>query len=115
MADKSINKSRRHAVRMMLASLASVPLINLVNIAAAQAEDLPHLDEDDPSAKALNYVHDASKANRVDKGGAPASEQFCHNCQFVQAAEGEWRPCALFPGKAVNENGWCMSWMPKAS
>ena len=69
MADKSINKSRRHAVRMMLASLASVPLINLVNIAAAQAEDLPHLDEDDPSAKALNYVHDASKANRVDKGG----------------------------------------------
>lgn len=114
MADKTTNESRRQAVRMMLAGLASVPLINLVNVAAAQAEDLPQLDESDPSAKALNYVHDASAANRVDKAGVPASEQLCKNCQFIQAEEGEWRPCALFPGKAVNENGWCISWMPKA-
>lgn len=115
MADKTINESRRHAVRMLLAGVASVPLINLVNMAAAQAEDLPQLSEDDPSAKALSYVSDASKANRTDKQGVAASEQFCHNCQFIQAAEGAWRPCALFPGKAVNENGWCMSWIPKAS
>ncbi len=115
MADKSISRSRRHAVKMMLASIASVPLVNLVNMAAAQAQELPHLSEDDPTAKALSYVTDASKANRVDKGGVAAGEQFCHNCNFIQAAEGEWRPCALFPGKAVNENGWCTSWMPKAS
>jgi hypothetical protein len=115
MPDKSINKSRRQAVRMVLASIASVPLINLVNVAAAQAEDLPHLSEDDPQAKALSYAHDATQANRVEKQGVAADEQFCHNCQFVQTAEGEWRPCLLFPGKAVNENGWCMSWGPKAS
>lgn len=115
MADKVINKSRRQAVQMMLAGVAAVPLLNLVNLAAAQAEDLPQLSEDDPTAQALNYVNDATQANRTDKSGVAASEQFCHNCQFIQAAEGAWRPCALFPGKAVNENGWCTSWMPKAS
>lgn len=115
MADKSISKGRRHAVKVMLASIASIPVVNLVHMVAAQAQELPQLSEDDPTAKALNYVHDASNADRVDKGGVAASEQFCSNCQFIQAAEGEWRPCALFPGKAVNENGWCTSWMPKAS
>ncbi|MGF1613127.1 MAG: high-potential iron-sulfur protein [Gammaproteobacteria bacterium] len=115
MAKTTINKSRRDAVKLMLAGMASVPLINLVHAAAAQAEDLPQLSEDDPSAKALNYVHDATAANRVDKGGTPASEQLCSNCQFIQAGEGEWLPCALFPGKVVNANGWCVSWMPKVS
>ena len=113
MADSSIKKSRRDVVRLMLGGLASVPLVNLVGWAAAEAQDLPHLTEDDPTAKALKYVADATKASRADKLGVAAGQQLCSNCQFVQAPAGAWRPCQLFPGKAVAEKGWCMSWAPK--
>ncbi len=110
-----LNKSRRDAVKLMLAGLAAVPVLNLVGMTSAQAADLPHVDEaNDPTAKALKYVSDATKATRVDKAGTPAANQHCANCQFIQAAEGEWRPCSLFPGKAVNANGWCASWTLKA-
>jgi hypothetical protein len=117
MSDKPMNKSRRDAVKLMLGGLAAVPLVNLVGIAAAQAEDLPHVDQaTDPTAIALKYHTDATKADRAAaaRPGLPPDQQFCHNCQFVQAASGEWRPCQLFPGKAVNENGWCASWTLKA-
>jgi hypothetical protein len=111
MSEKPMNKSRRDAVKLMLGGLAAVPVMNLVGMAAAYAEDLPHVDEaTDPTAMALQYKHDATQANRVDKAGTPAAEQHCANCQFLQAGEGDWRPCQLFPGKAVNVNGWCASW-----
>jgi hypothetical protein len=113
MTDRPIDASRRRAVQAMLGGLAAVPLMQLVGLAAAQAADLPQLAEDDPTAKALKYVHDATKAARADKGGVAADKQFCSNCMFIQAPSGAWRPCQLFAGKAVNENGWCMSWAPK--
>ncbi len=117
MSDKPMNKSRRDAVKMMIGGLASVPLVNLVGIAAAQAEDLPHVDPaTDPTAQALKYVAYATQADRAAaaRPGKPPEEQNCSNCQFVLADSGEWRPCSLFPGKAVNENGWCASWTLKA-
>jgi hypothetical protein len=116
MSDKPMNKSRRDAVKMMLGGLAAVPLVNLIGMAAAQAEDLPHVDPaTDPTAIALKYHDDATKADRAaaNRPGLPPDQQFCHNCQFVQADSGAWRPCQLFPGKAVNENGWCASWTHK--
>jgi hypothetical protein len=112
-----MNKSRRDAVKMMLGGLASVPLVNLVGIAAAQAQDLPHVDPaTDPTAQALKYVADATQADRAaaNRPDLPPEEQFCKNCQFVLADSGEWRPCSLFPGKAVHETGWCASWTLKA-
>jgi hypothetical protein len=114
MNEKIINKSRRDAVRLLLGGIAACPLLNLVNTMVARAGDLPHLGEDDPMAKALHYVNDAAKGNRTDKGGTPAGDQYCHNCRFVQADAGDWRPCQLFPGKAVNANGWCTSWTAKS-
>lgn len=117
MSDQSLNKSRRDAVKMMLGGLAAVPLMNLVGMPVAQAAALPHVDEaTDPTALALKYKHDATKADRAaaNRPGKPAAEQTCANCQFVQATEGEWRPCQLFPGKDVNANGWCASWTLKA-
>jgi hypothetical protein len=124
MSDKPINKSRRDALKVVLGGLATVPLMNLVGMAAAHAEDLPHVDPaTDPTAKALQYHEDATTAPRVKvedgkevavRPGAAWDEQFCHNCQFVLADSGEWRPCSLFPGKAVHETGWCASWTLKA-
>ncbi len=80
----------------------------------AVAQDLPHLTEDDAMAGTMKYTHDAST---VDAGSRtnPAADQNCANCALVQGDDGaEWRPCQIFPGKAVNAKGWCSVWAPKA-
>jgi hypothetical protein len=80
----------------------------------AHAADLPHLTEDDPMAQAMKYTHDASTVDPSARNN-PAPEQHCSNCALVQGNEGdEWRPCQIFPGKAVNAKGWCSVWAPKA-
>ncbi len=112
-----MNQSRRDAVKLMLGGLATVPLMNLVGMAAAHAEELPHVDPaTDPTAQALKYSANAADADRAGaaRPGLAPEEQHCANCQFVLADAGEWRPCSLFPGKAVSENGWCASWTLKA-
>jgi hypothetical protein len=79
----------------------------------AQAQDLPQLSEDDPMAQSLKYTHDASTVDASTRPN-PAPEQHCSNCQLVKGADGDaWRPCQLFPNKAVNANGWCSAWVPK--
>jgi hypothetical protein len=115
MSDKPMSQSRRDAVKLMLGGAVAVPFINLVGVSGAHAEDLPHVDaKTDPTAIALKYTDDATTATRPDKAGTPGAEQHCANCQFLQGAAGAYRPCSLFPGKAVSENGWCMSWTKKA-
>ena len=80
----------------------------------AKASDLPQLSEDDPMAKAMKYTHDASTVDPSMRNN-PAAEQNCANCALIQGEDGaEWRPCQIFPGKAVNANGWCSVWAPKA-
>jgi hypothetical protein len=80
----------------------------------AQASDLPHLSPDDPMAQAMKYTNDSSTVDPSTRNN-PAAEQHCSNCALVQGNEGdEWRPCQIFPGKAVNANGWCSVWAPKA-
>lgn len=37
--------------------------------------------------------------------------QFCENGNLIQSKQGDWRPCSIFPGKLVNENGWCKAWV----
>lgn len=79
----------------------------------AQAQ-LPRLEETDPLAAALGYRHDT---NAVDQSKYPnhKPDQRCDNCNLIQGAAGdEWRPCAIFPGKLVNANGWCTAWVKKA-
>ena len=80
----------------------------------AKAQDLPQLATDDPMASAMKYTHDASTVDAAARAN-PAAEQNCANCALVQGADGDdWRPCQIFPGKAVNANGWCSVWAPKA-
>lgn len=80
----------------------------------ARADDLPHLAEDDPMAKAMKYTHDASTVDAASRTNK-AAEQNCANCALIQGNDGdEWRPCQIFPGKAVSANGWCSVWAPKA-
>ena len=80
----------------------------------ALAQDLPQLTTDDLMAGAMKYTHDASTVDAAARAN-PAADQTCANCALVQGNDGdEWRPCQIFPGKAVNANGWCSVWAPKA-
>lgn len=115
MAKNDVDRGRRRAVKLAFASVVALPLASLARIRSAAAQDLPELSEDDPAAQGLMYHKEATEADRTDKGGTPAAEQFCYNCQFIGADSGELRPCALFPGKAVRENGWCSAWTLKVS
>jgi hypothetical protein len=76
------------------------------------AADLPHLDPNDATAKALSYTEDAASA-KANAAFKPASA--CANSQFFQgAAKDAYAPCTLFPGKAVNTKGWCAGYSKKA-
>ena len=103
---------RRTVLKTALAGLAALTAVGLAADAPAAGAP-PHLDEKDPLAVAMGYVHDATKvdANKVPqyKKGA-----HCANCLQLQGKDGDqWRPCNIFPGKAVNANGWCKVWVVK--
>ena len=83
-------------------------------IRTTYASDLPQLSEDDPMAKSMKYTHDASTVDPASRTN-PAADQKCANCALIQGdGDGSWLPCQIFPGKAVNANGWCSVWAPKA-
>lgn len=87
---------------------ATVATTGLSGIAAAG--DLARLEESDPTAKALSYVHDAKTADAAKR----ASSQYCYNCAlFAGDTDDEWAGCSIFPGKAVSGQGWCSVWAAK--
>lgn len=74
---------------------------------------LSPLNDDDPQAKALAYVNDATS---VDTAAQPRYEagQACANCALFMGAEGDERgPCSIFPGRLVSATGWCSVYAPK--
>ncbi len=109
-----INAERRRFMRALAGGAALAPVVLLGISAPAGAGDLPQLAADDPTAMALGYVEDTAN---VDKARFPqhTAEQKCSNCQLIQGEDGAaWRPCQIFPGKAVAADGWCSAWVKKA-
>ena len=104
MSHSDHDHSRRRFLRAGLLGAAAVPLTAVVG-RQAQAQDMPKLKESDPSAKVLNYVHDAA-----DAGSARGEGEICANCQLF-TDNGDWGPCSAFPGKLVNRDGWCSAYM----
>lgn len=91
---------------------AAVGTLVFGELTVAQAK-LTKVDEKDPQAVALGYVHDAKKvvpaSNPTYKPG-----QDCENCmQLVGKVGDEWRPCNIFPMKLVHKDGWCRVWVKK--
>jgi hypothetical protein len=102
--------SRRAALKnlALAAGVLAVPASRL-----ASAADTPHLAATEPTAVALGYHQDAKT---VDVKAFPTfkPDQKCNNClQLTGKAGDAWRPCNLFPGKLVSENGWCKVWVKK--
>jgi hypothetical protein len=74
--------------RELLLSLAPAGAVILTRSAAYAQAPLPHLEESDPAAKSLGYVHDAKrvdpKANPMFKPGS-----HCANCAQLQGKPGD--------------------------
>jgi hypothetical protein len=100
--------SRRRFIKISTAALAAAPFASVLLSGDAQAAEV--LSEADPTAAALGYKMDATKApNRKDKTSV------CGDCSLYTgkpgAADG---PCTIFGGKLVNAKGWCSAWAKKA-
>lgn len=104
---REFSKSRRSILRGSALGLAALAGSALLPVSRLQAAD-SRVSEDDPTAQALKYVHDAEKSVR------PSADQFCNNCRYFRGAQtDEWAPCDLFPGKQVAGAGWCNVWAKK--
>jgi hypothetical protein len=101
---------RRSVLKGALLGVAAAPAAAwLGRVEAAPVK----LDLNDPQAKALGYVEDATtvdaKANPNYKAG-----QDCANCLQAQGKPGDaMLPCNIFPGKLVNAKGWCKVWVKR--
>ena len=103
-----IDESRRLLLRNLTLGVVLLPVAG--KQLAALAADLPLVNTaNDPAAKALQYVDDASKASAAKAGSK------CANCKNYQgAANSTQGPCLIFPGKSVKASGWCLSWVAKS-
>jgi hypothetical protein len=102
-----VDESRRQLLKRITVGVALMPIAGL-SLRSAIAADLPLVSADDPTAKALKYVSDVSKAPDAKPGNK------CANCKLYQGAAGSAEGgCLLFPGKAVKAAGWCSSWTAK--
>lgn len=103
------NQNRREFMRTSLLGLAALPLGAGVLSQRVLAQDLPPLELSNPQAKALNYVKNAEEASDHPQY---AEGEKCANCQLFQEAN---NGCQLFPQNSVEPEGWCQSWVKKAS
>ena len=103
-----IDESRRQLLKRVTLGVALIPIAGLP-LRTASAAEMPLVGADDPTAKALKYVGDASKSSDAKPGSK------CANCKLYQgAADSTEGGCLLFPGKSVKAAGWCSSWTAKS-
>jgi hypothetical protein len=107
MTSRASHPSRRRFIKMSVAGLTAAPLANALLTGSAQAVD--SVSESDPTATALDYKMDATKAaNRKD------TTAVCGNCSLYSGKPGAVDgPCSVFGGKLVNAKGWCTAWTKK--
>jgi hypothetical protein len=101
--------------RTLLKTIAvAVPASAVMLQQEALAADLPKLDPKNPTAMALVYVEDPANLDKANPAAARyEAGQTCGNCVQIQSDSGEYRPCAIFPGKVVATAGWCSVWALK--
>lgn len=102
MTRKTKPTTRRGFLGQVAGATVLVAASGLVVGRTAVAGDLPKLDPNDATAKALAYTHQST-----------TDGQTCKNCQLFKG-DAAWGECAIFPGKEVNAQGWCKSWFKKA-
>jgi len=102
-----VKANRRRFIKISVAGLAATPLAALLS-GSVHAADM--LSESDPTATALGYKADATKATARKDATA-----MCSNCTLYSGKAGDASgPCAAFGGKLVAAKGWCTAWAKKA-
>ncbi len=102
-----MNQTNRRVFIMQLAAGSSL-------LAAGAAQAQAKIDEKDPQATAVGYLHDTTKVD-AKKYPKHNKAQKCSNCQLYQGkASDAWGGCPLFAGKQVAGNGWCTAYAKKA-
>jgi hypothetical protein len=83
-------------------------------LAASQARaQAAKVDEKDPQAVSLGYVHDTTKAD-AKKFPKHTKDQKCSGCALFQGKAGDaWGGCGIFGTKQVAANGWCSAFAKK--
>jgi hypothetical protein len=108
---KSSDETRRQFLKTVVVVAAAVATGGALRQLHAADSSEPHLTDADPTAKAMDYVEDATTSkNALYKPGS-----ICANCQLYTGPASGYGNCQLFPGKLVNANGWCTSYTRKAS
>jgi len=104
------DSSRRQFLNRLAVASASLPIVVLLgDVRTARAEEVAKMDPEDPMAKALKYVEDATQFE-----GRGDESAVCDNCiHYSGEAGAEWGPCALFQGKLVAAKGFCTAWVQK--
>ncbi|MFT4606468.1 MAG: hypothetical protein ACI9V8_001129 [Urechidicola sp.] len=88
--------------RELLKAAALIGISPFITIGSIKAlASSPQLDPENAQAKALEYSHQSSIAERN-----------CGNCRlYTGDASQDWGPCAIFPGQNVASAGWCKAWV----
>jgi hypothetical protein len=96
--------SRRQFLSHLSKTAVAIPLSSLFT-QTVYAADAVKVDPEGAQAKALKYVHQSE-----------VEDQLCKGCQLYSDSDTEgWGNCAIFPGKVVDANGWCASWVKTMS
>ena len=103
--------SRRALVKSGLLAGALVPAIGLIGSDADAA--MTPLDPNDPTAKALGFVTDASKVDAKTEATFKPNQK-CSTCAQYQGKAGDATAgCNIFAGHTVPAGGWCKVWAQK--
>jgi hypothetical protein len=104
--------SRRSLVKSGLIAGTLLPTISLMSRQVGAAA-LPPLDPNDPTAKALGFVTDASKVDTKTYPTFKPGEKCATCAQFQGKAGDATAACTIFAGKSVPQGGWCQVWAQK--
>ncbi|MFT6751654.1 MAG: hypothetical protein ACI9VI_002483 [Candidatus Azotimanducaceae bacterium] len=112
--DKLIRREVMVSRRKILKSTSMFMLLPVVNLISKESMAASNVDLKDPSVVALKYVEKASDAQRTEKMGTAASDQFCDNCRFYAIDNNDQArgACVLFRNQSVAGKGWCAGWVP---
>ena len=97
--------------RDILAATGAIIASSAIPQLAQAQEKVP---EDDPTAVALGYKHDANAVDTAafpKRAGDAGAKQLCSNCAlYVDKGDG-WGTCSIFQGRLVAGDGWCNAWV----
>ena len=92
--------------------------IALGSIPIALLAESDKVAEDEPLAKAMGYVEDASTTDTEKfpkRAGDAGASQYCYNCALYAGTEDdEYAPCSIFQNRLVAGAGWCNAWVAKS-